>query len=70
MCLHIQNIVVINFPDLKMQFDDFFNVIHECLIKFETFFCMVVLSDLWPLYTHTFQSNEFELNWLNFYLKW
>ena len=30
---------------------------------------MVVLSDLWPLYTHTFQSKEFDLNCLNFYIK-
>ena len=42
-----------NLPDLKMWFDVFFNVIHERLIKFETF-CMVVLSDVWLLYTHTF----------------
>ena len=30
---------------------------------------MVVLSGVWPLYTHTFQSNEFALNWLYFYFK-
>ena len=33
-----------NIPDLKMQFDFFFNVIHKRLIKFR----MVVLSDMWP----------------------
>ena len=41
--LHIQNR-----PDLKMQFD----VIHVRLIKF--IFSMVVLSDVRPLYAHTF----------------
>ena len=33
---------------------------------------MVVLSDMWPLYTHTFLStfcNKFALNRSNFYLK-
>ena len=29
-----------NLPDLKMQFDVFFNVIHERLIKFDFFFAM------------------------------
>ena len=29
----------------------FFNIIHERLIKFETF--CIALSDVWPLYTHT-----------------
>ena len=42
-----------NLPDLKIQFDIFFNVIHEPLIKIETFFCKFVL---------------FSLNKLNFYL--
>ena len=46
----------------------FFNVIHERLIKLETF-CVVVLSDVWPLYTHTFKSNEFASNWVKFILK-
>ena len=51
-----------------MQIGVFFNVIHKRLIKFKIF-CKVVLSDEWPLYTHTFESNEFALFLLNFYLK-
>ena len=32
-------------------------------------FCMVLLSDLWPLYAHSVLSIEFALNQLEFYLK-
>ena len=56
--LHIQNIVI------KMQFDGVLNVIHECLIKFETF-----LTSLSSQTCGLYISNEFALNWLNSYLK-
>ena len=46
----------------------FFNAIHIRLINFETF-CMIVLSDVRPLYTHTSQKNGFVLSWKTFYLK-
>ena len=34
-------------------------------------FCMVALSDVRPLYMymHTFQNDEFMIEWVNFYLK-
>ena len=41
-------------PDLEKAMWRFHNVIHERLVKFETF-SMVGLSDVWPLYTHTFK---------------
>ena len=47
-------------PDLIVQFYVFSTLFNEC---------MVVLSDVQPLYTHAFESNEFVLNWVNFYLK-
>ena len=46
--LHIQNIVVIIFQT-KIQFDIFFNFIHERLIKFETFLRDLYISILFKV---------------------
>ena len=54
-----------NLPDLKMQFDVLFNVIHELLIKFETFLHSCLVRRVAFIYAY-FISNEFALNWLNF----
>ena len=54
-----------NLTDLKLQFDVFSKLFMKAGSGLKLF-CMVVLSVVWPLYTHIFQSNEFALN---FYLK-
>ena len=41
-----------NVPDLKLQFDGFFNVIHECLIKFETFLHDCLVRHVALIYIH------------------
>ena len=55
-----------NLPVLKMQFDVFFNVIHERLIKFETFLHVCLVRRVVFIYAYLL-SNEFALNWVNFY---
>ena len=42
-----------NLPDLQMQFDVFSSLFMNAGSSLKLF-CMVVLSDVWPLYTHTF----------------
>ena len=50
-----------------MQFD-VFNVIHERMFKFETFLHGCLVRRVAFIFAY-FLSNEFVLNWLNFYLK-
>ena len=51
-----------------MQFYIFLTLFDEHL-SISKLFGMVVLSDVQPLYMHALESNEFVLNWVNFYLK-
>ena len=58
MCLYIQNIVCNdNLQDLKMQFDIFATLFMNARSSLKRF-RRVVLSDVWPLYRQTFESNE------------
>ena len=47
-CLHIQNNVMVIFQTY------FFSTLFMNTWSSLKFFCMVVLSDVWPLYTHAF----------------